>query len=250
MSTGAGRLRIELEWRTTLFVLVLVPVMTGLGFWQLQRADEKRGLAEGFAAREVQAPTPLGELWEADADALAYLPVRLSGTFVPGAVLLLDNRTRGGKFGYEALGVVALDSGGYALVNRGWLAGDAARRDLPEVPIVPGKVSLTGHVYVPPGEPYLLAEQQFGEGWPLVMQAIEMDKLQPLLAGRLSGDIFPYAVRLDATAPGALAVEWQVINVSPQKHLGYAVQWFTMAGVLFLFFVFRSTNLWQWLKRR
>lgn len=243
-------MRIELEWRTTLFVLVLVPVMTGLGFWQLQRAEEKRELAEGFAAREVQAPTALDELWETDADALAYLPVRVDGAFVPGADLLLDNRTRGGRFGYEALGVVALDEGGYALVNRGWIAGDAARRELPEVPEVSGKVSLTGHIYVPPGDPYLLAEQQFEKGWPLVMQAIEMDKLRPVLAGRLSGEVFPYSVRLDADAPGALAVEWQVINVSPQKHLGYAVQWFTMAGVLFLFFVFRSTNLWQWLKRR
>ena len=57
----------------------------------------------------------------------------LRGTFVPGALLLLDNRTREGRFGYEALGVVALASGGYALANRGWVAGDPARRALPEV---------------------------------------------------------------------------------------------------------------------
>ena len=115
---------------------------------------------------------------------------------------------------------------------------------------VAGEVTLTGHLYVPPGEPYLLAEQAFGGDWPLVLQALEMDKLGPELAQRLGDRVFPYSVRLDANAPGALAIDWQVINVSPQKHVGYAVQWFTMAAVLFLFFVFRSTNLWQWLRRR
>lgn len=250
MSGAATRLRFELEWRTTVFALVLVPLMTGLGFWQLQRAEEKRVLAEAFAAREVQPPAPLDDLWQAPARELAYLPVTLRGAFVPGALLLLDNRTREGKFGYEALGVVALAGGGYALANRGWVPGDPARRELPGVADVAGEVTLTGHLYVPPGEPYLLAEQQFGGDWPLVLQALEMDKLGPVLAQRLGGRVFPYSVRLDANAPGALAVDWQVINVSPQKHVGYAVQWFTMAAVLFLFFVFRSTNLWQLLRRR
>ena len=40
-------------------------------------------------------------------------------------------------------------------------------------------------------------------------------------------------------------VDWQVVNVSPQKHQGYAVQWFAMAAVLFIFYLLRSSNLWQ-----
>ena len=64
------------------FALVLVPLMTGLGFWQLQRAEEKRVLADAFAAREVQPPTPLGQLWQARAQALAYLPVSLTEAYL------------------------------------------------------------------------------------------------------------------------------------------------------------------------
>jgi len=248
MSVNSAGLRFDFEWRTTLFVLVLVPVMTGLGFWQLQRADEKRELAQAFAAREVQPPAPLAQVWEASAEALAYLPVRLQGEFVEGPQFLLDNRTRGGKFGYEVLSVVQLDGGGFSLVNRGWVAGDSSRRELPTVPAIAGPVSLTGHVYVAPGKPYLLAEQRFGDSWPQVIQAVEMHKMQPLLAQQLGGSVFPYPVRLAAGVPGALVVDWQVINVSPEKHLGYAVQWFTMAAVLLLFFVFRSSNLWQMLR--
>jgi len=41
---------------------------------------------------------------------------------------------------------------------------------------------------------------------------------------------------------------WPVVNVSPAKHRGYAVQWFTMAAALIVFFVFRSSNLWALLR--
>ena len=56
------------------------------------------------------------------------------------------------------------------------------------------------------------------------------------------------ALRLAAGQPGALSVDWQVINVSREKHTGYAVQWFSMAAVLLLIFLLRSSNLWDWLR--
>ena len=73
----------------------------------------------------------------------------------------------------------------------------------------------------------------------------EMDKLQPPIMALVSGAVFPYPVRIDADAPGALLVDWQVVNMSPHKHQGYALQWFVMAAVLFVFYVLRCSNLWQ-----
>ena len=40
-------------------------------------------------------------------------------------------------------------------------------------------------------------------------------------------------------------MDWQIVNVSPEKHTGYAVQWFVMAVVLGIFYILRSSNLWQ-----
>ena len=45
MPAADTRLSFDPEWRTTLFTLVLVPLMTWLGFWQLQRAEEKTVMA-------------------------------------------------------------------------------------------------------------------------------------------------------------------------------------------------------------
>ncbi len=239
-------LQFDFEWRITLFTVVMVPLMASLGYWQLQRADEKAALAASFAARQVQHPAPPSQLWDQSADSLAYARVQLVGRFMQDEFFLLDNKIHSGRFGYEVIGILRLDGGGTVLVNRGWIAGDASRRELPVVPAVAGPVSLTGHVYVAPGEPYLLAQQTLQPGWPKRIQAIEMDKLQ-LAVKSSSGDdkLFPYPVRIDAGVPGALLVDWKVVNVSPQKHHGYAVQWFAMAAVLFTFYLLRCSNLWQ-----
>lgn len=238
------------EWRTTLFTLVLVPLMTWLGFWQLQRAEEKAVMAASWEQRQSQSPVPLEQLWNRPAAKLAYLPVSVSGVFEADRYFLLDNRIYEGRVGYEVLGIMRLDDGGRrVLVNRGWIAGDPARLAAPDVPGVAGRVELLGHIYVPPGVPYTLAEQDLGDSWPKVLQSVEMKKILPTLGVPEDGQVFPYSVRIAAGQPGALTVDWQVVNVSPQKHQAYAAQWFTMAAVLLLFYLFRSSNLWQWITR-
>ncbi len=247
---GSGQgVRFNFDWRTTLFALLMLPLLVALGFWQLQRADEKVLIAAAWEEQQSLPPVSLGQLWDETAESLAYTPVRVSGVFVEDKYFLLDNRIYGGRFGYEVLGIIQLDSGeGLALVNRGWLAADSARLELPTVPPVSGPVELMGHVYVPLGAPYLLAEQQLGPDWPKVLQAVEMKKILPPVEA-INGDrAFPYSIRIAAGEPGALAVDWQVINVSPDKHRAYAAQWFTMALVLLIFFVLRSSNLWQLVK--
>lgn len=245
-------LRFDLEWRITALSVTLFPLFIGLGFWQLDRAEEKARLAQSFEQRSQQAPALLDrDLLAADSADLGYLPVAVVGRFLQGRDLLLDNRIQGGRFGYEIVSPLQLASGeGLVLVNRGWIAGDPARLELPDVPAVAGDVRLTGHLYVAPGAPYLLAEQELNGPWPIRLQALEMDKLVASLGARLGAELMPYPVRIDAGQPGALDVAWQIVNVSPAKHQGYAVQWFTMAAVLLLFFLLRSSNVWQVIRQR
>lgn len=244
------RLQFDVEWRITLATLVLLPILVSLGFWQLQRAEEKQRLEAEWAQRQSAAPVALETLAGQDPEQLAYRGVRLNGEFLPDRYLLLDNRVREGRFGYEVLGIMALESGGIAVVNRGWLAGDPARRALPEVAWPRGRVSLTGHLYRSPGEPYLLGEQDLSGDWPLVIQALEIDAVAARLVQEFPGGMFPLEVRLGPGQPGALLADWQLVNASPQKHQAYAVQWFSMAVVLVLFWLLRNSNLWSVIRNR
>ena len=239
-------LKLDLEWRISLVTALLLPGLLLLGFWQLQRADEKTALASAWELRAQQHPAQLEDLDWHKPQSLAYVPVELRGSFSPDKYFLLDNRIHDGRFGYEVLSLFEPESGGGpVLVNRGWVPGDPGRLSLPEPTPVSGEVRITGHIYVAPGKPYLLMEQVLEPGWPKRIQAVEMDKILVEIGDSPGGRVFPYPVRIDTAQPGALTVDWKIINVSPEKHTGYAFQWFTLAAVLGLFYILRNSNLWQ-----
>ncbi|MFV8818939.1 SURF1 family protein [Haliea sp. E17] len=240
----SSRLQFDFEWRITLFTLCLLPLLISLGFWQLQRAAEKQLLAGDFARKQAQAPVSLAELGSREPGYLSFLPVRLEGHFRPEQNFLLDNRMHGGHYGNEVLTVFELVDGTLVLVNRGWVPADPARLEATLIPALPESAvgsAITGQVYVAPGKPYVLSEDAVGPGWPKTLQSVDMQ----LVAKILGAAPFPYSVRIDADQPAALQADWQVINISPAKHRGYAFQWFSMAVVLLLLYLFRSTNLWQ-----
>jgi surfeit locus 1 family protein len=240
--------RFDLEWRTTLFALIMVPALAGLGFWQLDRAEEKSAIAQEFERKRAQPSTGLSELRESTEGELAYRPVVLTGRYRNEHTFLLDNRMVHGRYGNEVLSVFEIeDSPTLALVNRGWVVADAARRSLPEAPSVEGEVTIQGQVYVKPGKPYLLKDRPFPAEWPKRIQAVQMDKIAKAL-GVDKQEIFPYPIRIDAESVGAFYVDWPVVNVGPAKHYGYAFQWFAMSAVLALLFIIRSSNLSQLLR--
>ena len=190
-----------------------------------------------FEARQQRPRALLAELVDRGPADLAYLPVKLQGHYRNGQDFLLDNRIQGGKYGNEVLTVFELDNGELALVNRGWIIADPARRSLPDVPTVsPQAVAITGQVYVSPGDPYLLAEQELTGSWPLQVQAVDMAKMAAAI-GVPESRLFPYPVRIDAGQSGALSVDWQVLNSSPEKHRGYAVQWFALSAALLIIYI-------------
>ncbi len=251
MPKSATKLRFDHEWRMTLLTVLLLPFLLLLGFWQLQRAEEKSALAMKWDLRSNEAPADLIGLDLQAPEELAYTPVKLTGRYLAGKYYLLDNRIHGGRFGYEVLALFDVrDTDLIVLVNRGWIAGDPARQSLPTVSEAGGEVAISGHVYVPPGKPYLLEEQTLEPGWPLRIQAVEMDRLAPVIQEATGGDVFPYSVRIDEGESGSLAVDWQIVNVSPEKHRAYAVQWYSMALALGIFYVLRSSNLWELLSGR
>ncbi|MFK8042163.1 SURF1 family protein [Congregibacter sp.] len=237
--------KLDLEWRTTLTTALLFPGLIALGFWQLDRAQEKSELALSESQRAIAAPIDVASLIEMPTEERAYRAVTVSGEYVPDAVILLDNQIRDGRYGHDVYGVFYdQDSGQHVLLNRGWVPGDASRRSVPQVEVPMGQFTLSTSAYVPPGEPYLLAEDQFNSlEWPLLVQTVSSPALRKILRADLSGSLLATELRLLAQEPTGFRRDWPVVNVSPEKHQGYAVQWFTMAAALLVFFVIRSSNV-------
>ncbi|MEM1403907.1 MAG: SURF1 family protein [Pseudomonadota bacterium] len=234
----------------SLLTALLFPTLLWLGFWQLDRAQEKTFIAAQNAAQAEAAPISLGEAKTLTDDELAFRRIELVGVFDPDVVILSDNQIRDGRYGHDVYGLFRDVSGGVSLLNRGWIAGDPSRRSLPAVETPVDEFVLVATVYVPPGEPYLLAEESFNDlTFPRLVQSVQSDKLYAALAMVAQQPLFAYELRLEPSAGAGFRRDWPVINVSPEKHQGYALQWFTMAAALLLFFIIRSSNVMDLVRR-
>ncbi len=80
----------------TLVVLLLLPLLVSLGFWQLHRSEQKRLLLDSYAQRRTAEPLSRSEERRPDP---AFRRVRLRGQFDAEHSYLLDNRMRNGRIG-------------------------------------------------------------------------------------------------------------------------------------------------------
>ena len=231
--------RFEWQWnfKILLFTAVFLPLTVSLGFWQLERADEKRLLLAQQQQQQQMDPVPLPP----PPASSQYLNVSVQAVPEAGLpVLLLDNRVRQGRPGYEVISVTVTKTGARLLVNRGWIAGSVDRTILPAVPGFGGAVALKGYLYQSPGRQVMLG----GDDWAPGSDRVVIQNAAPeQVASKLGLELYPYTLRLDADSPGALGVGWGIVNVQPEKHVGYAVQWFLMALALVVLTVFANSNL-------
>ncbi|CAD5106687.1 SURF1 family protein [Zestomonas carbonaria] len=219
----------------SLLVAALLPLLVGLGFWQLSRAEEKRLLLASYEVRRVAEPISIDEL-ERSADP-AYRRVTLHGHFDDRHSLLLDNRIHAGRVGVELLQPFYDQASGlWLLVNRGWLPWPD-RRVPPAFDTPEGAQALRAWVYVPPGANFRLQADPSGGAWPRLVTAVDPRGLWKQL-GR--GGL-PLELRLEP-GPAAYVADWPVVAMSPEKHTGYAVQWFAMAAALGGLFIYLGVH--------
>jgi cytochrome oxidase assembly protein ShyY1 len=240
-----GKLEFYFEWRLTLFSVLLCPFLISLGFWQLDRAEEKRLLSAQYKQRVAQSPLSLEQAVSGGLNNIATVRdrrIQFVGEATKDAYLLLDNQLHNGRFGYEVIAFI--QAGAYRVpVNLGWVAGDPARRALPSINLPLGLREWRGRVYAPREGAYLLADEAPPPTLPAVIQTYEPQEYAAALPSVLSGPIATFVVRIDEAHPAAFVADWPVVNQSAEKHTGYAVQWFTMAAVLLVAFLGRSSNI-------
>lgn len=228
------------DWKLSLFTLLLFPLMIKLGFWQLAREQEKIELQEVYFTRQSAPALEVSTLdWQGD---LQYTSIHLRGEFDNEHRFLLDNKINEGRVGFEVISPFMTEMGELILVNRGWAPQGKYRADFPVVEDVEGRVSLNVTVYVPLGKQVMLGADAPTQSWPRVIQSLEPEQLALQLNLGQEVKLFPYSVRLLENMPGVLTRNWPVISTRPEKHRGYAVQWFLMASVLLMLYIFVSTK--------
>lgn len=226
----------------TVMLVALLGLFFAAGFWQLDRAAEKRAILDRFAlASDDDLLTTL--VSDTDAEALRFRSFRLVGQYLADRQILLDNMTDGGRSGYQVLTPFRTATG-TVLVNRGWVPANADRSVLPAIDVGTAERTIVGRLnnFPAPGL-RLAAPADSSDGWPRRLLFPTAEQLRAALGVELPA----YQLQLAAEQPDGYLRIWKAVDSGPEKHLGYAFQWFSFAGLAVIFY---ALLMYQWLKTR
>lgn len=219
-------------------VIVLLAALAGialgvrLGLWQLDRASQKTALQAAIDSRRAMPPIEVAELATEALLAAAqhHRPVRLAGRWSAAHTVFLDNRQMDARPGFFVVTPLVIGPNGDAvLVQRGWVPRDPIERTrLPPVPTPDGEVRLLGRIAPPPSRLLEMAAESEGP----IRQNLDLDafaretglRLRPLSVVQLEGT-------------DNLARRWPAPATDVAKHHGYAFQWFALAALIALLYV-------------
>jgi surfeit locus 1 family protein len=221
--------------------LLGVALFVRLGMWQLHRADEKQALLDQYAAGQRSTV----ELTVASLGSLQrYQQVRAEGHYDPGRQVLLDNMpSQHGRPGYRVVTPFQLASGDWLLVDRGWVPMGRSRMELPEVPVGSETRSIVGRLdELPRAGVHFDAPDDPATNWPRVMNFPQ----QPTLEQALGHPLLKGLLLLDPKQADGYERVWEAhFSFGPERHIGYAVQWFALAAaavVIYLILGFRRSR--------
>ncbi|WP_225783708.1 SURF1 family protein [Xenophilus sp. Marseille-Q4582] len=258
-------------WVITVAALALIALTVSLGRWQLARAAEKEARAARIEAQRAHPPLDWTGL-QAVEDIRTEMDrlVRLRGLWVPTRTVYLDNRQMHGRPGFYVLTPFAVEGTEQTLmVQRGWVPRNFQdRMQLPEVQTPPGLVEITARIAPPPAQLFQLGKE---EGAP---PPAEADGQAPPSTDASSSPPAPSASdpAAAAAAPGASRIrqnlaldafrvetglplrvdlslqqvgpasegldrEWPAPALGIEKHYGYAFQWFGLATLVTVLYV-------------
>ena len=204
--------------------IVLIALFVRLGFWQLDRAQQKIDLQQAF-----DSPARFALVSE-DLQPEPFQAIKSRGRYLSDRQIVIENAIQDGALGYYV--ITPLEFSSYApllLVNRGWIRKDMNQYGLPEIePESPagsirGKTGNLPRVGIRPGEAFADHSK-----WPRVGVWPTLDEA----AAELGREVLPYVLLLDPDQDNGYSRRWKPAQAGPSTNYGYAFQWFAMAIAL------------------
>ena len=212
----------------TSFSIFFVFVFVFLGIWQIERAANKEGLLQDFNTEQESPPTRL------TSQSPNWSRVFVDGVFDSSRQILIDNQIHNGKVGYKIFTPFRFDDNKIVLVDRGWIGQGQSRSDLPQLNILEKKSRIIATV-TSPEQGVLAGSELLTNEWPRVSQS----KAVEVIASAFNEPILDIVLVLD---PGSSQItefiQIKPFAITPVKHYGYAMQWFTMSIVLLGMFLY------------
>ena len=210
----------------SVLILATMAFLISLGFWQLDRADQKRTIEASIQ----KANTGVVELIVNQNELLnkEYYEVRLQGSYIGDKQFIYDNQIVDQASGYYVLTPFVLTGQSNAImINRGFIPWNGRRDQLDDIAVD----STFREVKIQVSRPIKRIElktSDISNQFPVLIQAIDFDVIE-----EISSTSFVDVIGLlDPSSDDGFVRKWEPYTGSIEKHIGYAIQWFLMALVL------------------
>jgi len=210
----------------TVLIITTIAFLVSLGFWQLDRANQKRAIEESIE----KANTGFVELVVDEHGLLnkEFHEIRLQGSYLNEKQFLYDNQIVDQASGYYVLTPFVLTGKTKAiLVNRGFVPWNGRRDKLADIFVDSSPREIIVQVSSPVKR-MELKSSNLGQQFPLLIQAIDYDVIEEASGLKFVGVVG----LLDSSELDGFVRKWEPYTGSIEKHVGYAIQWFLMALVL------------------
>jgi len=207
-------------------IIATLVLLISLGFWQLDRADEKRAIEDQIASAnsgDEEFVTSVEFLKDKE-----YYHVRLQGSYVGDKQFIYDNQIVDQISGYYVLTPFILKGASKAiLINRGFIPWSGRRDKLANVDIQ-GKLTEVKVQISIPVKRMELKTSEITRDFPVLIQALDLDAMSTIA----SLDFASVVGLLNPESENGFVRQWEPYTGSIERHIGYAIQWFLMAFVL------------------
>ena len=206
---------------------IMLPLFLSLGFWQIDRAQQKRNLASTMESRRKLPPVALQR--DLAAEQAVFRSFTVEGEFVADGEILISNRKYLGKNGFHVITPLRMaGSDRWLLINRGWVAAEKNRP--PRVTTPRGRVTLSGEANIPsPPAIELDFDLHASRSWPF----LTLENYRAWSGQQTR----PFILLLSPDSEHGFVRSWEEARPGPGMHLGYAVQWFAFALVSLAFWL-------------
>ncbi len=202
------------------FVLAMVVLMVALGFWQLDRLDERKARNVEVRAAMEADPVPIEELLGTEPP--EHASVIVGGEYLDEFSFFVANRTFESQAGLWLATPIRLDDGRIVVVGRGWVPRTwAAGTDTRVIDTPSGRIELLGRVQAS------VDGGRIGRGATSTLPEVSRIDL-PVVEELLGIDVEDSWVQLAVQAPplGDLPIPVPRPSLDEGPHLSYAFQWF------------------------
>ena len=221
----------------SLVALLFVFVLLTLGFWQLDRADQKEMIQRQFMNRYEGEPVDLNKETpeRIEKDQMQWRKSVIDGNYSTGHIFLLDNQVMDSQVGYFIYTPFKLAAESvWILINRGWVKAGPRREVAPLIKTPETRIKVNGVIKPPPRTGLKLGQGGIEKitGTTYRVQHLNIDQITEYT----NLEFLPYVVRLDPNDTYGFKREWRLPGSGKEKHLGYAFQWFALAFTLLIIF--------------